>query len=238
MDNRQIMSRIRSRLRTLEKTPRGASMDAGLGPDVIRDLERKPNVMPRLDTIEALAAVLKTTPDWLAFGRRTSAPEDAEPTPQLLLIKGEVAAGHWLELDADFDQDEFEQRPVPLDPRYPAEAQYGLFVKGTSVNKVAQSGDILQCVDVAMTGIEPVEDELVIVERRRFQSGQKEVTAKRWRRRGKVVELYPDSTDERWQEPILFDPKKAHPDEEVAIIALVIAVYKPLQRSLPRRPHR
>jgi hypothetical protein len=232
MGNEAIIKRIRERLRQVNKTARSASLEAGLGADVIRDLERKPEIMPRIDTIDALAAVLGTDAGFLAFGKKAKADVSSD---DLMTIRGEVAAGLWLEIDAHFGQGELETWPVPFNPRYPKEAQFGLIVRGTSINRIALPGDILQCIDIGITGLEPMENDLVIVERTRAQAGQREVTAKRWRRKGKVVELLPDSTDERWTEPLLFDTRKPRRDEQIAIIAIVDAVYKPLNRAGRRR---
>ena len=99
------------------------------------------------------------------------------------------------------------------------------------MNKIAQPGDVLQCVDLGISGLEPQQEDLVIVERRRAQAGQKEVTAKRYRIKGRVIELAPESDDKRWTSSLLLDPKKASDDEEIAIIAIVVGVYKPLKRK-------
>lgn len=143
--------------------------------------------------------------------------------------RGEVAAGQWLDLDVELDSTVFEQFPISADARYPFDAQYGLIVRGTSINKVANNGDVLHCLDLGLAAVEPDDDDIVIVERRRAQLGQKEVTAKRITRRGKVVILSPDSSDSKWK-PIRLDPKHATEDEEVAVVAVVLAVYKPLRK--------
>ena len=225
--NKAILRRIQERLTLLGKSPRGASLEAGLGPDAIRDLERRPDIIPRIDTIEALAPVLRLSPAVLAFGQGVRPRKGRLPT---LHVMGEVAAGLWLDVDGVADQRAFEPVPVPQDPRYTADAQYGLIVRGTSINRIALDGDVLQCVDVGISGLNPESGDLVIVERRRAQAGQKEVTAKRWYLRGKTVELAPDSDDARWSKPLVLDPQKAPDDEEIAVIAIVVGIYRPLKR--------
>lgn len=142
---------------------------------------------------------------------------------------GEVAAGQWLDTDVEVDPRDFEQFPITAHPDYPHEAQYGLIVRGTSMNRVAASGEVLHCIDIIKARIEPEEDDVVIVERRRVQGSQREVTAKRIHKRGRMIVLSPDTTDSRWK-PIEFDPNNQTDDETVEVIALVIAVYKPLRR--------
>lgn len=225
--NALILERINLRLNALGLSAHRASQRARLGPDAIRDLKRDPEVMPRLDTLEALAPVLETTPEWLAFGIGSGEGSEA---PGGVPVIGEVAAGLWFDVDGSVDVPKFEQHPLPVDRRYPIASQFGLIVRGSSINLVARDGEILHCVDLGITGIEPQDGDLVIVERRRAQGSQKEVTAKRVRRRGKVVELHPDSDDARWKRPIELDPKNAPDGEEIAIVAIVIAVYRPLRR--------
>jgi SOS-response transcriptional repressor LexA len=231
-DNREFLRRLKEGLKEAGISARRASIEAGFGPDLIRDYERKPKTMPTIDAVQALAEVINKPPEYLAFNRRRPRQRAGSATmPRTVQVIGEVAAGLWLEL-ASMEQREFEQYSIPFDPSYPQDAQFGLRVVGTSINKKAEDGEILHCVDRAIAGIEPNENDLVIVERRRAQGGVKEVTAKLYRRRGKVIELSPSSTDRRWTEPIVFDPTKAAGDEEVVITAVVIAIYKPLRRRV------
>lgn len=166
---------------------------------------------------------------WIVDGGSLPGSRPAKTGP--IPTKGEVAAGQWLDIDADVDPRDFEQYPLPAHPKYPREAQYGLIVKGTSINRIAEAGDVLHCLDILMAQEETSEDDLVIVERLRAQGSQKEVTAKRIRKAGRGYSLVPDSTDSKWK-PIQLNPKDGHDgDEEVRVIALVLAVYKPLRKA-------
>lgn len=217
-------TRVRERLKTLKKSMRAAALDSGLSPEAVSKTLRAGN-SPTLSTIEKLAKGLDTTPEWLAFEISTSSTE--RPAIE---IRGDVAAGLWLEVQT-LDEHALENIPLTSDPRWPAAAQYALGVRGTSIDRVARPGDYLLCVDIGMTGIEPRPDDIVIVERRRAQAGVREVTAKRVERRGRTVYLHPDSDDPRWQEPIILDGRRKADDEEVAIIALVSGVYRPIRRK-------
>lgn len=170
---------------------------------------------------------------WLLEGGPPPDRKSAKARTGPIQTKGEVAAGKWLDLDVEIDPRDFEQFPIAADPRYPHEAQYGLIVRGTSINRIADNGDVLHCLDLGIVALEPEEDDLIIAERRRAQAGQKEVTAKRLRKRGRIIVLAPDSYDAKWK-PIELDPSNGSEDEEVAIIALVLAIYKPLRRRAPR----
>lgn len=225
-EKRAMLKRIKEGLDEKELSPQAASLKAGLGKDVIRDLFRKSKTMPTIDTVAALAPVLSMPPETLAWGKNR---RRALTKTLAMPVRGEVAAGLWLEISGS-DEPEFESFAVPFHVDYPPDAQYGLIVRGTSINRQAQPGDILQCLDVGISGATPQENELVIVERRRAQAGQKEVTAKVYRRKGPIIELVPDSTDERWSEPLVLDPRHAKDDEEIAIIAIVIGTYRPRKR--------
>jgi SOS-response transcriptional repressor LexA len=144
--------------------------------------------------------------------------------------KGEVAAGQWLDLDVEMDPRDFEQFPIAADPAYPHDAQYGLIVRGNSMNRVFDSGEVLHCLDVLTANVEPEENDIVIVERVRAQAGQREVTAKRITKRGKLIVLAPDSTESKWK-PIEFNPQDGHDgEEEVRVVAVVLATYRPIRR--------
>lgn len=163
-------------------------------------------------------------------GVRQSSPAAASSSIQ---TRGEVAAGQWLDLDAEQDYRNFEQYPIAPDPTYPAPAQYGLIVRGTSMNRVAAEGTVLHCLDLGIAGVEPINDDIVIVERRRADGQQKEVTAKRIRRDGDAIILAPDSTEPKWK-PIRFNTTKPPEDVTVSVVALVIGLYQPLRgRRLP-----
>lgn len=227
MTNRDILARIDQRLQSLGISERAAGLRAGGSAALIRNLRMKPDSFPRIDTVIALANVLEVPPAWIAFGDGASvaAPRASGDVPVL----GEVAAGNWLDVGDAVDSPRYEPTGIPADPRFPATDQFDLVVRGTSINRLARDGDHLRCLRIASDPFLLPENELVIVERRRAQGGQVETTAKRLRRRGRVIELWPDSTDDRWQHPIMLDPSEKEPpeDEHVAVIARVLWVYRP-----------
>jgi len=218
-----ILRRIDEQLAKTGKAATIVSTEAGFNEGFIRDMRRKTKLMPGIDKIAALAEPLQTTPEYLAFGVGSSEHTESVGMP----VRGEVAAGLWHEIDGVVDANPFDPIPMAFDPRYPKEAQYGLIVKGTSINKVAGPGDVLLCLDIAMTSIDPKPGDLVIVERRRHQGSEREVTAKRLRREGKLILLLPDSTDPQWQEATKLNAKKANPDIDVSVIAIVSGVWRP-----------
>lgn len=174
------------------------------------------------------AAAYKVPWAWILEGGPV--PGSRQPKTGPIPTRGEVAAGQWLDLDVEVDPRDFEQFPIAADPAYPHDAQYGLIVRGNSMNRVFDSGEVLHCLDVLMANVEPEENDIVIVERIRAQASQREVTAKRITKRGKLIVLTPDSTESKWK-PIEFNPKDGHDgDEEVRVVAVVLATYRPIRR--------
>jgi len=184
--------------------------------------------VPKRAMAKAYARAFSVSWEWLLEGG-SQPQKKAQRAMVAVPTRGEVAAGRWLDLDADLDADDFEQFPIAPTAGYPIDSQYGLIVRGTSMNRVAGPGDVFHCVDKAVAGIAFAEDDIVIVERRRFQQGQREVTAKRLRKRGNILILAPDSTDPKWR-PIELDTDNPPEDEEIALIALVIGKYQPFRK--------
>lgn len=195
----EIIQRIEERLIALNKKASRASIEAGLGVGAIRDLQRGRRgkiIAPTIATLEKLAPVLETTAEYLAFGSRKNSKRVTNHVT--LPVLGEMATGSWLEVDSDKSMC-FDPIPVAPDARYPADAQYGLIGRGTSLNKHISDGEIAHCVDIMKTGIVPFHGDLVVVERRK-PNNDIEVSGKKF-----VVKpdgtprLEADSTDEKWK---------------------------------------
>jgi SOS-response transcriptional repressor LexA len=215
-----LIRRIDERLEATKMVASSASVAAGLNSGYIRDIDRK-KAVPTIDMVEQLAIALETTPEWLAFGVGSSA------APRFgLPVKHEVAAGNWLEVEGGVDANKFDPVPIAFDPRYPASAQFAVVVRGTSINRIAQPGDFLVCIDIEALGYEM--GDLVIVERRNQESAR-EMTAKRVRREGGQEHLFPDSDDPQWQNAIPLTDKKTKDGTTVAVIAVVSGVWRPIR---------
>jgi len=138
-------------------------------------------------------------------------------------VLGPVRAGQWLELD-EIEGAEINEY-VPSIRGYPVDWQYAFSVEGESLNKTAQYGDRLVCVDLAKSGIKVEDGDFVIVERLKYGGQMIERTAKVLRQTAAGMELWPHSEDPRYQEPII-----VHDDntDEVRITAKVLwVVHKP-----------
>lgn len=134
---------------------------------------------------------------------------------QMTVVLGEVAAGVWREEQFGNSDSLYGVFVVFGDAKL-RRASIGLIVRGESLNKLARDGDVLICESIAETGNEPRENDLVIVERMR--GDLIEITAKRLRRKKDRHELWPESDDERFQQPMSI----GHVDgETVKVIGIV-----------------
>lgn len=240
----ELSERIRSRIEELGLTEAGAAKAAGLGASAIRNIREGKSLSPRLDTVVKLAAILQVTPEYLAFGVNDddlslAQQETAAREPTLLPVLGEVAAGRWLEIDEFVDEPAYQPVSVSPDQRWPVEAQYGLVVRGESINRFAHEGDILLCVSAVPARYLPRDGDLVIVELRRNAGMLRQRTAKRYFRTDTHIELWPDSDHPRWKKPIII-PKGLTPLEfsleeegggiEAEIVAFVVSAVRQVHR--------
>lgn len=161
----RIIERIERRRAAVGLSKKAMYDAAGIGPDVLRDATRYGS-LPRIDTLQALAGALDTSLGYLLGLDAAPAPRPNAPSSGGVRVRGEVAAGLWLETAA-VDDAGLGVIPLGPDPRYEASAQYALLVRGTSINRVAAPGDYVVCRDIRETGSEPADGDLVIVERRR-----------------------------------------------------------------------
>lgn len=176
---------------------------------------------PKSKTMQKAAVILDVGFDWLATGRGGE-----HGTVLGIPLWGDIAGGVWAEVKESQDG-ELERVPVAPDPRYPADAQYALRVRGNSVNKVAKDGTIVICVDVVAADIELRDGDMVWVERRR--GDLVEATIKRLRKGKDGPELWPESEDPAHQEMVSVKPAKG--DAEVVIRGLVLFTVIPVPRG-------
>ncbi|MEJ8476429.1 LexA family transcriptional regulator [Roseibium algae] len=178
---------------------------------------------------QVYAESFNVSPGWLLYGDgdqlKPVAGVQNPGTVQTLNIHGEVAAGLWLESNL-FEAETIETSTlIGCDSRFPSSAQYLLRIKGESLNKVAQDGDLILCVNYLDALIEIKIGDLAVVERSRDGGHTVERTAKRIVKHNGVVELHPVSTDPRFQNAITYsdlDPEAS----EVMIKAKIIGVIK------------
>jgi len=175
---------------------------------------------PSRASLQRLARVLALPVDKLLPPE--ASPSEFHPVDTGLPIKGEVRAGAWLEIGDSHD--DLGHLPITADPRYARVPQFALKVVGSSMNRVALPGTYVVVASWPEMGLELKDGDLIVVQRQRAMTY--EVTLKRARSGQKGWELWPESTDPRYQEPILMEDGGR--DVEVSIVGRVIGKYEPL----------
>ena len=185
------------------------------------------------DAAKRYAAKLGVSYVWLLHG--DIAFDDPEAAKALapekrVAVAGLAEAGQWAEIDtADQQEDEDRERvPVETLPDWPAEAQYGLRVRGDSVNEIVGDGGVVICVSIhAWPGgsdLATLDNRLVHVERI-HPSGFVETTLKVVEApRGKPARLVPRSRDPKWSQPV----EMKGDGVEIAIRGVVVAKFERL----------
>lgn len=141
---------------TINQTALAREIDA-TKQDVTRWLKGQRKIPP--EKALKLALVLERPVDEVLYAPDDGAPRKAMPssvTPVALPyipILGRVAAGRWIDVHV-LENEDHPASVFPPDPRFPIAAQFDLIVEGTSLNKFAQPGDRLRCVDFVKAGVE------------------------------------------------------------------------------------
>lgn len=181
---------------------------------------------PSQDRIAPLSKALKVSEEWIMFGRgegpgriiEAQAPSITGGIP----VTGFVEAGRWFDVENDLTV-----TPgivVPALGNWPLDWQRAMIVQGNSINRLAAPGDILVCLDLIKSGVVMDPDDLVIVERSRFDGIMVERTAKRVRRTVAGWELWPESTDPAFQKPTILTDAADH--EEIRVAYKVIWIVR------------
>lgn len=144
-------------------------------------------------------------------------------------VVGKISAGAWREVDAQSEAD-FSGLTLPLviAPSFPGLRQFALAIEGTSMDRIVGDGGFVICVPYWDARRNLTHGDIVVVERKR-PDGLVETTLKRLRANGDGKwELWPESTDPRWQRPVRFEPTGDEPkDDEGAIVTITgLAVWK------------
>lgn len=180
------------------------------------------------DAAAKYSKAFKIDPAWLLYGKSSNlaSAHQFESVAQIP-VRGSTAAGKWLEFD-DTEQDAL--APIyAVAGRFPMEEQFAFRVSGPSMDKARIfDGDYVICVPYWIARAAPTPGDLVVVERKRGTMFER--TLKELQMNEDEFELWPRSTDSRFQTPILV--KRNHDFIEtdgttVEIVGLVIASYVP-----------
>ena len=221
--NEQISERIQVLLEGLGISATAASVRAGMSRDGIRNILRNPKSIPRGKTLLALAAALKTTPDFILSGRT----DKADNQPEGLLYGGVVEAGNYRAvelLDQDSDNRLIE---IPRDPRFARAKQYAFLIIGDSMTE-ANLYENMWAVAVAYHDYVELYGDVrdgtnVIVSRARPNTPEVELSIKELRIFRDRTELHPRSKNPKHQNQVYKLSASDDSDVEIRIVAVVVS---------------
>ncbi|HJQ55972.1 MAG TPA: S24 family peptidase [Vineibacter sp.] len=178
-----------------------------------------------------LARALKTTERWLLKGRGPKdAPGNTSPFVALaqVMIVGHVQAGVFREA-MEWPEEDWKPAPIARILAFERLRQFGLEVRGTSMNLVYPPGAVAVCVSTMELGRDPKDKERVVVLRREQHGGDVEATVKELRIDDEgAAWLWPRSSDPHYQEPWRVTSLATSDDnDDLRIVALVIGAYIP-----------
>lgn len=161
-----LQKRLKFRMDFLGLNAYQTAKKAGLGDSFVRDILRGRTRSPSAENLAKLAAALETTPDYFTLEAEPVEPPKAQPLPiSGLAVVGDIQAGTWLDRSLFDDGHEPEIIPVARDPRFPRAKQYGLRVKGDSMDREFPDGSYVTCVDYFDSGLNMKDGLIVHVER-------------------------------------------------------------------------
>lgn len=149
------------------------------------------------DIARKIAQILTVSAESLVMGQ----PEENLEVfkhPRYVHLRGTIAAGVWLEHD---EAPQLTEAVPIVSGRWSSLEQFGYRVRGNSVDKLRIfDGDYVICVPYFDARRWPAQDDVVVVERRRGVTIER--TVKQLVLTADGCELWPRSTDPRYQEPI------------------------------------
>lgn len=183
----------------------------------------------KLDSAIRYASFFRCNLSWLLTGKGDAEAFSitAEQIGEIIPVKGVVKAGAFA--DTTITPETFAPIYQTPDPSYPQNAQFAVIVQGESMNKVMQPNDKLLCVSLDLANLEAVDNDLVIVERTKYDGELVETTVKRLRViNDEAYELWPESNHPDFQEPIRIPDPLTPAHVKVKILAKVVKMIRDL----------
>jgi transcriptional regulator with XRE-family HTH domain len=208
------------------KSASAVALAAGLSITTVRDILRQKSKNPSVTTLSAISAVLDVPLRMLIVGETVLEEKIFSAPGGFLSVKYNVQAGAWFEYD-NSSQVVGGEYPVAENPKYAGHDQWLERVVGDSVNLVIPDGSLAHVVDAISIELEPADGQLVVVERTRDGGHIQERTIKEVRHTLNGIELWPRSTNPKFQTPITIADGRSG-ESEVRIAGLVIGSYRPL----------
>lgn len=193
---------------------------AGLTPGYLSRVERGERALSMPALADIAAALGCSSSDLLA----ATLPPVNVPVKEIEVI-GEVQAGVWRQA-LQWPEEERYRLVVHVNPAYAHLPQYGLVVKGPSMNEIYPHGTIAVCVRVMDLGRDPLSGEKVVVLRRSDHDDEMEATIKEFRQHPDgSYWLWPRSSDPEFQQPwrLKVNDGLSVMDDPIQIFGLVVS---------------
>ena len=221
-----LRHRIQTEIEAQHTNMKAVSLKAGLGATYVRDLLKRGRG-GKLDDLARIARALGKPDNWLVESRAGQA--QVEEKLRMVHVRGVAQAGIWMEFDDDFSQSQFP--PIPCIPgKWSDLDQFSYRVAGPSMNqRRIFDGDYVICVPYFDARMAIATGDIVVVERRR--GGTTERTVKEIVVQNGSFELWPRSSDPKFQRPIVVPDKRDLTEEDgtiIEIVGLVVGLYSPL----------
>jgi hypothetical protein len=169
------------------------------------------------DKAKTYAKAFKVSVEWLLYGTGQNeklAPDFNTGVP----IRYKVQAGVWEEID-EMANEPYGLAPFIPDPNYPIIEQWAEQIIGDSVNKIFPDGSLIHVRQFYNTLEGWPIDKLVVVQH--YKNGMYRRTVKRLKLIDGKPALIGESTNEKWNKPIIFDEAQSE-FESAEINAVVI----------------
>lgn len=179
-------------------------------------------------SLDLYAKRFKVTVEWLLLGNgKAERPAAPETSPQVLglPVVGVIAAGSWLEIDADNVVPGPSHIGIGSDARFPRIRQYALLVSGDSMDQLFPDGSYVTCIDYGDAGMELRTGLVVHVERSRDSGLLIETTLKEIASINGEMVLSPRSTNPKHR-PIVVNGDEG---TEITIRGIVTGMWMPRQ---------
>lgn len=215
-------------LKALGRAKSKAGLAAALGMDATRISDMVAQRRKRFTYSEVLkiAAYLEWQPAQVAMHVDPQIGEDDQI--DLVWVLGTVEAGVWAEA-LEWPREDWKVAPVAKIPGHSAARQFGLEVRGPSMDELYPPGSIVVCVKLIDLGRDPRPGERVIVQRRSDLGVEATVKELRQDEHG-TYWLWPRSRHPEFQQPWKLqhngEPDQAGVDG-LQIVALVVGSYRP-----------
>lgn len=143
-----------------------------------------------------------------------------------IMVRGAVEAGAF-GTAMEWEQADWRTAPVSADARFPEAKQFGLEVRGPSMNKIYPEGSVVVCVKI-IDFTEPVIPPKRVIVQRRTPDGVEATIKELELGDSGDLWLWPRSTHPDFQQPWKMPkPDEYDASDDLEIVAVVVGSYKP-----------